>query len=334
MMKNTILIAEDDFKIRQMVTLFLKGNNFEVIQAADGEEALDLFYEHNKDIDLRFHIFCDEIDNETKEKLNELAQQYTSTIRIYIVNSENFKSLPSTKNWSYATYFRFIVADYFYQKIEKVIYIDADIICNNSIEELIDVDLTHHIAAAVAEGKQEWWQKRATKLEVDAIAAGYFNAGFLLINLAKWQRHEVTKKAITMLHDDEVKKKISFLDQDVLNILLAGKVIYLNIKYNTQFSINYELKADYKKNYDNPINENTVFIHYIGPTKPWHNWADYPSAQYFLHAKEHSPWKNSPLLIVTTSNQLRYCAKHQLNKKLYLDWMISYIKYFYKKTMK
>ena len=52
MMKNTILIAEDDFKIRQMVTLFLKGNNFEVIQAADGEEALDLFYEHNKDIDL------------------------------------------------------------------------------------------------------------------------------------------------------------------------------------------------------------------------------------------------------------------------------------------
>lgn len=51
-MKNTILIAEDDFKIRQMVTLFLKGNNFEVIQAADGEEALDLFYEHNKDIDL------------------------------------------------------------------------------------------------------------------------------------------------------------------------------------------------------------------------------------------------------------------------------------------
>jgi two-component system response regulator ResD len=35
-----------------MVTLFLKGNNFEVIQAADGEEALDLFYEHNKDIDL------------------------------------------------------------------------------------------------------------------------------------------------------------------------------------------------------------------------------------------------------------------------------------------
>ena len=51
-MKNTILIAEDDFKIRQMVTLFSKGNNFEVIQAADGEEALDLFYEHNKDIDL------------------------------------------------------------------------------------------------------------------------------------------------------------------------------------------------------------------------------------------------------------------------------------------
>ncbi|WP_349254600.1 glycosyltransferase [Escherichia coli] len=35
-------------------------------------------------------------------------------------------------------------------------------------------------------------------------------------------------------------------------------------KYNTRYSINYELKDKV----DNPVNDDTVFIHYVGPTKP------------------------------------------------------------------
>ncbi|MGU0042771.1 glycosyltransferase [Escherichia coli] len=38
----------------------------------------------------------------------------------------------------------------------------------------------------------------------------------------------------------------------------------MDAKYNTQFSLNYELK----KSFVCPINDETVLIHYVGPTKP------------------------------------------------------------------
>ncbi|MGK2888720.1 MAG: glycosyltransferase [Candidatus Malihini olakiniferum] len=47
-------------------------------------------------------------------------------------------------------------------------------------------------------------------------------------------------------------------------------ILFLDKKYNTQFSINYEIKYKSGETYPHYINDNTVFIHYIGSTKPWH----------------------------------------------------------------
>ncbi|MCW2257053.1 lipopolysaccharide biosynthesis glycosyltransferase [Providencia alcalifaciens] len=63
------------------------------------------------------------------------------------------------------------------------------------------------------------------------------------------------------------------MHQDALNITLTGKVKFIDKKYNSQFSINYELKKDKKT----IINNNAILIHYIGLTKPWHSWGEYKS---------------------------------------------------------
>ncbi len=49
--KIKILVADDESRMRKLVKDFLTKKDFEVIEAADGEEALDLFYEQ-KDIAL------------------------------------------------------------------------------------------------------------------------------------------------------------------------------------------------------------------------------------------------------------------------------------------
>ena len=46
-----ILVADDEFRIRKLVRDYLVKNGYEVLEAADGEEAMDLFYSH-KDIAL------------------------------------------------------------------------------------------------------------------------------------------------------------------------------------------------------------------------------------------------------------------------------------------
>lgn len=52
-MRNTyVLIVDDEFRIRRLVSDFLKRDNYSVIEAADGEEALDIIFESNQKVDL------------------------------------------------------------------------------------------------------------------------------------------------------------------------------------------------------------------------------------------------------------------------------------------
>ena len=44
MEKLKILVVDDESRMRKLVRDFLVKQNFEVIEAGDGEEALDLFY--------------------------------------------------------------------------------------------------------------------------------------------------------------------------------------------------------------------------------------------------------------------------------------------------
>lgn len=52
-MRNTyVLVVDDEFRIRRLVSDFLKRQNYSVIEAADGEEALDILFESNQKVDL------------------------------------------------------------------------------------------------------------------------------------------------------------------------------------------------------------------------------------------------------------------------------------------
>lgn len=283
----------------------------------------------NENVPLVFHVFTDFFTDDDSARFDALAKQYACRIVVSLIDCEKLKSLPSTKNWTYATYFRFIIADHFAGKADKVLYLDADIACQGSIQALVDLRFTEQeVAAVVVEGNTEWWQKRAVSLDTPGLENGYFNAGFLLMNIPQWANEGISVKAINMLRDPSVVSKITHLDQDVLNMLLVGKARYVDKKFNTQFSINYELKEQAV----NPVNDTTVFIHYIGPTKPWHVWADYPVSHAFLNAKQHSPWQGAALLNPGNANQWRYAAKHYFNQKKYFAGLSAYLSYFMHKV--
>lgn len=119
---------------------------------------------HNSDINYCFHIFTDYFDHEQEALFDTLARQYKIEINIYLVNDQSLKSLPSTRNWSYATYFRFIIADYFTNKIDKILYLDADIICNNNLDRLQKIQFNNNEIAAVVTEKDENGGKKSIRI--------------------------------------------------------------------------------------------------------------------------------------------------------------------------
>ncbi len=52
MKNNCVLVVDDEFRIRKLLSEFLRRDGYEVIEAADGEEALDVIFESDKKVDL------------------------------------------------------------------------------------------------------------------------------------------------------------------------------------------------------------------------------------------------------------------------------------------
>ncbi|RXK33357.1 hypothetical protein BBD39_11210, partial [Arsenophonus endosymbiont of Bemisia tabaci Asia II 3] len=264
--------------------------------------------------------FTDFFDREQEILFSQLAKQYNTKITIYLLECEDLRKLPTTKNWSYATYFRFIIIDYLSSNINKLLYLDADIFCNGNIIELTQITLKSNKIAA---GVQEGGKAKFTSIDVNSKGEKYFNAGFLLINIQQWQEENISKQAIKLL----LEKKYPFLDQDVLNLLLIDKVIFLEEKWNTIYSLDDEMKGNIKRK----IRENSMLIHYIGHTKPWHKWANPALTQPFIVAKNASPWKRIPFKNARNAHLSKYSVKHALYQKRYLTTFNNYLHYICKK---
>ncbi|MCM5090413.1 lipopolysaccharide 1,3-galactosyltransferase, partial [Escherichia coli] len=132
---------------------------------------------HNNDVSFVFHVFIDDIPEADIQRLAQLAKSYRTCIQIHLVNCERLKALPTTKNWSIAMYFRFVIADYFIDQQDKILYLDADIACQGNLKPLITMDLANNVAAVVTERDANWWSLRGQSLQCNELEKGYFNSG-------------------------------------------------------------------------------------------------------------------------------------------------------------
>ncbi|HDV2244050.1 TPA: lipopolysaccharide 1,3-galactosyltransferase, partial [Escherichia coli] len=175
---------------------------------------------HNNDVNFVFHVFIDDIPEADIQRLAQLAKSYRTCIQIHLVNCERLKALPTTKNWSIAMYFRFVIADYFIDQQDKILYLDADIACQGNLKPLITMDLANNVAAVVTERDANWWSLRAQSLQCNELEKGYFNSGVLLINTLAWAQESVSAKAMSMLADKAIVSRLTYMDQDILNLIL------------------------------------------------------------------------------------------------------------------
>lgn len=231
---------------------------------------------NNPNISFIFHVFYSDITQTDLDKLNQLVNDNKTTIKLYQINQELFNDLPTIGHISNATYNRLLVVDKLKDIVEKVLYLDADIVCLEDISEILTINIDDHIVAAVKEAEHAI-EKHIRKLNLNI--EGYFNAGVLYINVNKWHANNISEKAIKVIHENY--DKFTLLDQDGLNVVLDKNILYIDRKWNYLFDLD-----------EDAIPSNTKLLHYAGRTKPWSEWCIHPVRDYFLKHYQESPWKD------------------------------------------
>ena len=147
-------------------------------------------------------------NSENKVELIDITQMF---------KDEMFETI--NMNTSYTPY---IFLRLFVDKIpslpNKLLYLDADIICYKDIDELYNIDISNYEFAASQDFLGKWF-----------IDYKYLNSGVLLLNLDNIRKNNSFSNCRKMC----VQRKMLLPDQTALNVMCKDK-LYLPRKFNEQ----------------------------------------------------------------------------------------------------
>lgn len=234
------------------------------------------------------NILTNNISEDKKRFIKQIEEENFS-IRFIDFSTKDFEKLhegPKAKNLSasIAALEKFKLADIL--NIDKVIYLDSDILVRKDLAELYDIDISNSYAG-VCFDTGLMYSQRIQKIN----ARSYFNSGVMLLNLKLLRKDRIGDK---LIKEKAAYQDKSLMDQNIFNIVFKGHVKFLSIKYNLlyvnlmrardKYSIT-QLNQLFKSNYRDltSIRKESVIIHFSSKDKPWKNsnvplskeWASY-----------------------------------------------------------
>lgn len=246
---------------------------------------------HNPKETFTIHIICsNKVSNEKKDRLKQYCERYKAHIQFYDINAEILESFPikSQDHLTVATYLRLFMTDLLPNQIDKVLYIDCDILINGPIRELWEIDI-EDVSVAAVEERPPFDRQSPIQLgypEEDSL----FNAGIMLINLKRWREKNMTQLCMEYIRNNYVR--IHHHDQDVLNALLHNDKKFISIRWNlmdffllTKPEIQSYRIDDLKKALQSPS-----IIHFSGIRKPWMHNCDNPYRNLYIRFAKQQGW--------------------------------------------
>lgn len=193
-----------------------------------------------------------------------------------------FEGAPIMKQYPKEMYYRLLAGRLLPPQLDKVLYLDPDILVINPLRPLWEKDLGGQLFAAAAHIGRAELASNVNRLRL-GIKVPYFNSGVLLINL------EACREAITeeqlFRYVEEHKKEMVLPDQDVLNALYGDRILPLDDvvwNYDARHYNAYHLASgglhDTKW-----VMQNTVILHFCGKAKPWKPGYFYRFGALYLH---------------------------------------------------
>ena len=208
---------------------------------------------------------------------------------------------------SSATYFRLCV-DLLPHNIETALYLDSDVIINDSVLDLLQTDISNYVLAAVPDVWADRNEIVAAKICLKE-KARYFNAGVLLLNLKRWKSEKISIRALKFCISNP--ESVTYWDQCGLNHVIQGNFYVLDKKWNFQVGHmrstgNYKFHPSAEKEASS-----AAIIHFTTHLKPWSFMCMHPMKDLYFKYLKYTAWHDFSVKDCTLDNVVkRYFAVH------------------------
>lgn len=240
------------------------------------------------------------IEKINQNKIKEICDSFKNTEVFFVQydHIEDIVGIDMTTSISFTSYARLFAASLLPEDIDKILYLDADAIVNDSFKTLYESNIDDYYVGAVEDmGPKYINQFLGLSSEVP-----HYNAGFLFINLKKWREDNLEQEFIDCIIDHD--GRVYHNDQGIINLVCKDKILRLPPEYNILspfIEVGYDnlLKfygvSDYytKEIVENAI-KNPIFIHLTQFVngRPWFNNAkNHPLRDLFDYYVNQTPFK-------------------------------------------
>ena len=249
------------------------------------------------------HILDAGLSAESKRHFKELRQIRDCDIFFWntaeLVAKHDFESYVQKGSlpWCTAASFYRLLLPSLLPEVDRVLYLDGDIIVRKDLAALFQTALDGNYVGMASDVFA-----RANLIPHDSyfrdhlgVDGEYFNAGVTLFDLAGMRRDGIEKVLLDYL---VAHGPFKFIDQDLLNAALRGKIRRLDQTWNMMQSCwNFDA-AELPPRETNDIADRRVdpsIVHFAGEAKPWTQFGGacrIPFGDDYWHYRELSPWND------------------------------------------
>ena len=237
----------------------------------------------NKGYLRHFYVMMTSLLENTKNRIcvyvmhDDLDKTDEETVRGYFPNvqfhficmdASIFDGFPTTKRYPYTIYYRIFAPVLLPQEIERVLYLDCDLIVHNCIDEFYERDFQGNVFIACSHTGALLRAVNRLRLGTRKNAV-YMNTGVLLMHLPRL-RAELDVDALKR-YTRKHKRRLILFDQDVLYKFFGERVLQADTKIYNLSDRQIALHNSFHRHKITPawVEENNVVAHYIGRNKPW-----------------------------------------------------------------
>ena len=273
---------------------------------------------------IHVHLLANGVNDTTIQKLQRHLPQQRGQLHVYDISDlEQRLGIKVPATIAISSYARLFMASLLPADIDRVLYLDCDVVVADSIMHFWKMDLEGILVAGVLDTLYSVTAKTDIGLSTDT---PYINAGVLLVNLKAWRDENMQQRFLNFLlgHNGQVTHH----DQGIINATCHGRIQIVHPRFNlasNYLSHPYKMLASmntpfYSENEVEEAKKYPAIIHFTQGfyNRPWVKNSKHPLAERFNYCHKQTEWDGTPLCPDKRSLAMRILSWVFLNLPLWM----------------
>ena len=232
----------------------------------------------------KFHVWLlhSAIPQEDLTRLSGFCQTLGVPLTPLVMDRRLFADAPISNQYPQEMYYRLLSPLILPREVERVLYLDPDMLIINPLRPLWEMDLYGKAFAAASHTGLTEMANGINQMRLDT-EHEYFNSGVMLIDLTAARKLVTAEDVFACVSEHE--KELILPDQDVFNILYGKEtrpVEDVLWNYDVRNYSKYLIRSTGKHDLS-WVMRNTAVLHFCGRNKPWHEDYKNPFGMLYLH---------------------------------------------------